>query len=181
MDRQLLAAMPARLAGAPRGIAVIGVGLSRFIGPPVPGRPAVIEPPAAGKAAVVHRWTQHHYADRPPLPLSRKHELVPRWMDRRWAGFRRNRAANLRAVARLLELSRARGLRPLVLELPLDVRVVRNGLDRPREAYRAGVRRLAHRYHARYLSLRAPVALPTGYYWDCQTRRRPAPASGSRG
>jgi hypothetical protein len=35
MDRQLIRALPATPEGVARGIAVIGVGLSRFIGPPV--------------------------------------------------------------------------------------------------------------------------------------------------
>ncbi len=166
MDRQLLSAMPVRAAGSPPGIAVIGVGLSRFIGPPMRRRPAAVKPPAAGKAPVLHPWVQHLYSDRDPLPLTRKHELVPRWMDRRWDGFRSNRRDNLRAVDRLLAVSRARGLRPVLLEMPLDVRVVGVGLDRPRGAYRAALRRLAKRHHAEYLSLNAHGALPTGVFWD---------------
>jgi hypothetical protein len=166
MDRQLLSAMPARAAGAPPGIAVIGVGLSRFIGPPVRRRPAAVKPPAPGKAPVLHRWVQHLYTDREPLPVTRKHELVPRWMDRRWEGFRRYRRDNLRAMDRLLALSRAKGLRPVLLEMPLDVRVVGGGLDRPRGAYRVALRRLARRHDADYLSLRARGPLPTGFYWD---------------
>jgi hypothetical protein len=166
MDGQLLAAMPARGTRAPRGIAVIGVGLSRFIGPPVRRRPAAVDPPAAGTPPVVHRWIHHLYTDRPPLPLSRKHELVPRWMARRWDGFRRNRSANLRAVARLLELCRAKGLHPVLLEMPLDVRVVGDRLDRARGAYRLAVRRLGRRSHARYLSLQSASPLPTSSFWD---------------
>jgi hypothetical protein len=166
MDRQLLSAMPARAAGAPPGIAVIGVGLSRFIGPPVRRRPAAVKPPGAGRAPSLHPWVQHLYTDREPLPLTRKHELVPRWMDRRWDGFRRYRRDNLRAVDRLLAVTRARGLRPVLLEMPLDVRVVEGGLDRPRGAYRVALRRLAKRHHAEYLSLNRRGALPTGDYWD---------------
>jgi hypothetical protein len=100
------------------------------------------------------------------LPLTRKHELVPRWMDRRWDGFRSNRKANLRAIGKLLELSKAKGLRPVLLEMPLDVRVVGDRLDRPRGAYRLAVRRLARHYHARYLSLQAASPLPTDSFWD---------------
>ena len=166
MDRQLLSAMPARVAGAPPGIAVIGVGLSRFIGPPVRRPPAAVKPTAPGRTPVLHRWVQHLYTDREPLPLTRKEELVPRWMDRRWGGFRRYRRANLRAVDRLLALSQAKGLRPVLLEMPLDVRVVGGGLDRPLGAYRVALRRLARRRDADYLSLRTRGPLPTGFYWD---------------
>ena len=165
MDRQFIAAMPPRGAHTPRGIALIGVGLSRFIGPPI-GRPsAAVTRPAPGKPPVLHPWIQHLYTDRPPLPLSRKHELVPRWMRRRWAGFHRDLGANFAAIDRLLALCRAKGLRPVFVDLPLDVRVVGHGLDKARADYHAGCRRLARRYHAPYLSLQPPP-LPTGVYWD---------------
>lgn len=166
MDRQLVAAMPGREAGRPPGIALVGVGLSRFIGRPVRQRPAAMEPLTSGQAAIVHPWSQHLYAGRPPLPLAHKRGLVPRWMDRRWAGFRRWRRANLRAVAKLLVLCKDRGLLPVLVELPLDVRLVRHGLDRPRRSYRAGLRRLAARYGVPYLSLQRPTPLPTSFYWD---------------
>ena len=166
MDLQLVEAMPARKAGAPPGIALIGVGLSRFIGPPVGGRRVAVKPPAPGREPVIHPWVQHRYADRDPLPLARKRELVPRWMDRRWAGFQEYRAANMRALDRLLALCRAKGLRPVLVEAPLDVRVVRRGLDRARESYRTGCLTLARRHHAGYISLQRPVPLPTLSYWD---------------
>jgi hypothetical protein len=166
MDGQFIAAMPPRGAHTPRGIALIGVGLSRFIGPPIDRRPAKVRPPSPGEPPVLHRWTQHLYTDRAPLSLARKQELVPRWMRRRWAGFHRNLGANFVALDRLLALCRDRGLRPVLVDLPLDVRVVGHGLDKARAAYQAGCRRLARRYHAPYLSLQAPAPLPTTDYWD---------------
>lgn len=166
MDDQLIAAMPPRQPHTPRGIAVIGVGLSRFIGPPAGSRPSAVTAPAPGKAPALQRWTQHRYTDRAPLPLTRKYELVPRWMRHRWAGFHSNLSKNLRAVRRLITLCRARGLRPVLLDLPLDERVVGHGLDRPRSAYRAGCRRLARRYRVPYLSLAGPAPIPTSSFWD---------------
>lgn len=166
MDRQLVASMPPRPDHTPRGIALIGVGLSRFIGPPVRRQPSAVTPPAPGRGPVLHPWIQHLYTDRPPLPLTRKHELVPRWTRRRWAGFHANLSANFGALDRLLALCRARGLRPVLVDSPLDVRVVGHGLDKARAAYRAGCRRLARRYHAQYLSLQPPAPLPNADFWD---------------
>jgi hypothetical protein len=166
MDRQLIAAMPRRADHAPRGIALIGVGLSRFIGPPIRRPPSVVTPPPPGTVLVLHPWSQHRYTDRVPLPLARKQELVPRWMRRRWAGFHSNLSANFAALDRLLALCRAKGLRPVLVDTPLDVRVVGHGLDKARAVYRAGCRRLARRYHAPYLSLQPPSPLPTADYWD---------------
>ena len=162
MDGQLIAAMPPREPHTPRGIAVIGVGLSRFIGPPIQRQRAAV----TGAAPVLHLWNQHRYVYRVPLSLRRKHELVPRWMRRRWPGFQRNLRQNLRAVSRLITLCRGKGLRPVLLNLPLDLRVVGHGLDRPRIAYSAGCRRLARRYHVPYLSLAGPAPIPTSSFWD---------------
>ena len=183
MDGQLIGAMPARRTSAPRGHRRHRRRAQPLHRPARPAPAGAVEAAGAGRDPVVHPWHQHLYAERAPLPLARKHELVPRWMDRRWAGFRRYRAANLRALDRLLALCRAKGLRPVLLELPLDVRVVR---QRPRQAagrrIATAVRRLARRHHARYLvapatRLRCPRC-PSGTSCTCC---RPGPASGSRG
>ena len=165
MDAELVRALPPVRAGGPRGIVVIGVGLSRFIGPPAGVRRAAVAPPPAGKAPELDSWYRHLYTTRWPLPLTRKEELVPRWMDRRWAGFRQNRRANLHAIARVVSACRAKGLRPVLLDLPLDLRVVGHGLDRARRSYRSGCRRLARRHDVTYLSLSGPP-LPSSDYWD---------------
>jgi hypothetical protein len=165
MDGELIRAIPMTVAGAPQGIVLIGVGLSRFIGPPVEVRRAAVKPPPPGTPAKLDRWLRHLYTDRAPLPLARKEELVPRWMERRWAGFKRSRRANLIAIDRLVSLCRAKGLRPVLLELPLDLRVAGRGLDTARRAYRSGCRRLARRQDVEFLSL-AGTRLPSGDYWD---------------
>ena len=166
MDRQLVASMPPRADHTPRGIALICVGLSRFIGPPIRRQPSAVTPPAPGRGPVLHPWIQHLYTDRAPLPLTRKYELVPRWMRRRWTGFRSSLSANFAALDGLLALCRARGLRPVFVDAPLDVRVVGHGLDKARAAYHAGCRRLARRYHAPFFSLQPPAPLPTADFWD---------------
>lgn len=171
MDSQLIAALPARAAGASAGgasagIVVIGVGLSRFTSRPVRRQPPTIEPLAAGQVPVIHAWTRHRYADRQPLPSSRKQELVSRWVRTRLPSFRRYCRADVRALARLLELCRARGFTPVLAELPRDVRAAGHRLDGPRDAYRAACRRLAHRYGVAYVSPLRPTPLPTHDFWD---------------
>ena len=165
MDRQFVDAMPPRPPRAPRGVAVIGVGLSRFIGPPLARRAARVDLAPPASAPRLHPWIRHLYDARPPLPLSRKYELVPRWMDRRWAGFREHRRANLRALARLVEACRAKGLEPVLVDLPLDVRVVGHGLDRARRSYGTAVRHIARAQHVSYLTPAGPP-LPTNDFWD---------------
>jgi hypothetical protein len=147
-------------------IVLIGVGISRFIGPPTPKAAADVKSPPDGPLPELSPWVQHHYNDRRPLSAQRKRELVPRWMDRRWAGFNKYRRGNIRALARVIRVCQGQGLRPVLYDLPLDLSVIRHGLDKPRSAIRADCRRLARRYHISYLSLQPAVRMPSKGFWD---------------
>jgi hypothetical protein len=166
MDERILQGLPPTQSGQPRGILLIGVGISRFIGPPTPMDPWPLDPPPAGQLPELSPWGQHHYDGRPPLSSTRKRELVQRWMDRRWAGFQSNKAANLAAIGRIIETAKAKGLRPVILDLPLNVAVVGAGLDRPRAAISSGCTDLARRHGIKYLHFTKAVGLPSADFWD---------------
>jgi len=165
MDGQLIGSLPATPAGVARGIVLIGVGLSRFIGPPL-RQPAAVTPPSPGEPPVLSPWVRHKYAERSPLSLAHKRALVPRWLQRRWAHFVDDRAANLGAIGRLVDACRKKRLRPVLIDLPLDLAVVRHGLDAPRDSYRAACRRLARRRHVLYVAYADPPRLPNACFWD---------------
>ncbi len=166
MDGQLVRALPATPEGVPRGIVVIGVELTRFIGPPLKQPAAAVAPPSPGEPPVLSPWARHRYADRAPLSLARKRALAPRWMERHWKGFVDNRSANLSAIGRLVDACRKKGLRPVLLDLPMDLAVVRHRLDTPRDSYRAACRRLARRLHFPYLAYGRPLRVPNACFWD---------------
>lgn len=173
MDRTIVAGLPSTPERQPRGIVLIGVGISRFIGPPAPKAPAPLDPPAPGVEPPLRSWVRHHYNDRAPLSLARKRELVPRWMDRRWAGFRANKKKNVAAIQDVITLCKGKGLRPILIDLPLDLRVVGSGLDRPRKAIRAAMDGLARRNNIRYLHFNRSLNLPSSAFWDLHHLRRP--------
>jgi hypothetical protein len=170
MDEQLVASIPVTPAGQPPGIVLIGVGISRFIGPPLEADRVDLDPPAPGVEPALSPWERHVYDGRKPLSLTRKKELVPRWMDRRWEAFQANRARNFAAIKRIIDLCKARRLRPVLLDQPLDMRVVGSGLDRPRLSIRSDCDTLVKRYGAshgvRYVRFTKSVGIPTRYYWD---------------
>jgi hypothetical protein len=170
MDEQLVEGMPATPDGQPMGVVLIGVGISRFIGPPLTEARPQLAPPTPGVEPALSPWQQHVYDGRPPLSLTRKKELVPRWMERRWTGFQANRAANFAAIARIIKACAAKGLRPVLLDQPLDMKVVGTRLDRPRFSIRNGcdglVSRYGKKYGVRYLHFTNSVAIPTRDYWD---------------
>lgn len=170
MDEQLVAGIPVTPAGQPAGIVLIGVGISRFIGPPLKATPIDLDPASPGDEPALSPWERHVYDGRKPLSLARKRELVPRWMDLRWAAFRANRDKNFAAITRIIKLCKARGLRPVLLDQPLDMKLVGSGLDKPRLSIRSGCDTLVKRYGAshglRYLHFTRSVGIPTKYYWD---------------
>ena len=103
-------------------------------------------------------------------------------MDRRWAGFKRNKAANFAAIRRIIVAAQAKGLRPVLLDLPLNVAVVGSGLDKPRAAIRAGCTDLAGKHRRPYLHFnelrRAARARTSG---TSTTSSSPGTSAGSRG
>ena len=166
MDEKIVQGLPPTQAGQPRGILLIGVGISRFIGPPTPLAPIALDPPPSGELPKLSPWEQHHYDGRAPLSSARKRELVQRWMDRRWAGFKQNKTKNLAAIDRLIKAAQAKGLRPVIFDLPLNVAVVGSGLDKPRTQIRDGCTGLARRNHIKYLRFNGSLGLPSADFWD---------------
>ena len=170
MDEQLVGAIPATPDGQPKGIVLIGVGISRFIGPPLKETPPQIAPPTPGVEPGLSAWQRHVYDGRPPLSLTRKKELVSRWMERRWTPFQNKLDANFAAITRIIKVCAVKGLRPVLLDQPLDMKIAGTGLDKPRLKIRDRcdglVRRFGKTYGVRYLHFTRSVAIPTKDYWD---------------
>jgi hypothetical protein len=148
------------------GVALIGVSLSRFIGPPVPGsaaRPATFPPDVSPS---VSPWVQHEYDQRAEMTPAQKHGRVTHWMRARVPRFLRYRAANLAALGSVLASCRQRGLQPVIVDLPLNLAAVRRGLDRPLRSYRSGVRGVARRYHVQYVSFVRALHLRSNAFFD---------------
>lgn len=172
MDERIVEGLPATPSRQPAGIVLIGVGISRFIGPPAPmDRPSL--PAAPGVEPPLSSWRQHHYDGRAPLSLTRKRELVPRWMERRWAGFQENKARNVAAIQRVIDICKDKGLRPILLDLPLDLRVAGSGLAKPRRAIRAAMDGLARKNDIGYVHFNKSLDLPSSSFWDLHHLLRP--------
>lgn len=162
MDETILEELPAAPVGQPQSILLIGVGISRFIGPPTALDPVSVDPGLTRLSP----WDQHHYDGRAPLSASRKRELVRRWMDRRWAGFKRNKAANVAAIGRLIRTAKSKGFRPVIVDQPLNLAVVGSALYAPRTQIREACVALAGRHGIRYLRFNRSIKLPSADFWD---------------
>ena len=107
MDEKLVGGLPATPVGQPEGILLIGVGISRFIGPPTP-QDAVSPDPAVHRASL-SPWEQHLYDGRAPLSARAQAASSCRagWTAAGPAS-RRNKTANLAAIGRLVAPRRPR-------------------------------------------------------------------------
>ena len=151
IDRRFVEELP-RL----RGLALIGVGLSRFVLPldkgPM-GRPATF---ATGEPRELAPWPRHYFDERGGKTAAAKLERVTQWRKTRSTLFRRLLPAGLRELGRLVEACRRRGLEPVLVQLPLNATVVAGSLDAEREAVSRGCRKVARRLGVRFVD--EPVA-----------------------
>ncbi len=108
----------------------------------------------------------HRYSEDSARSTRYKERLVGVWNTRRYPVFKENRASNLAMLEELLRRARDRGVRIVLLELPLNTDVVRGRFERAQRAYRAPVARLAREYDAPYLDLNETVAIPDAYFQD---------------
>ena len=175
-DRRFIEDLP-RL----RGLALIGVSLSRFVGPPVRGpfgRPAVFKP---GHRPRLSHWVRHYYDTRPAKTAAAKQARVVHWELSRTGKFRRYRAANLRALAKLVAACRARGLRPVLVQLPQNLAVVGHQLDRERAALSRGCRRVAAKLHVKFLDFQLAPDLTSADFYDTCHLVRPGAVKWQQG
>ena len=166
MDERIVEGLPVTPDRQPRGIVLIGVGISRFIGPPAPLDPPALDPVAPDAEPPLSAWVQHRYDGRAPLSPARKRELAARWMERRWDGFQANRRANFAAIDRLIAACKAKRLRPILFDLPLNVAVVGHRLDEPLSVIRGRCTDIARRNGIKYLRFNRSLGLRSAVFWD---------------
>jgi len=169
MDLSLVSALPST-----PGIALIGVGLSRMLfdpAAPMPSRWEGGQPLAAGStalpsAAAEAGWVRHHYDGRRPYTLAQQRGIARRWIRWHTGEFSRNRAPNLADLGKLIALCQAKGLRPVLVDMPFNLAVGGDILAKPRAAYRNACLRLARRHGIHYASFLRALDLPSTDFWD---------------
>jgi hypothetical protein len=156
-DARVVAALPKG-----RGVALITVGMSRF---------NQEHPPATVSTTAVRTtppgvWWQHHYDARSPLSLAVKRQLVQKWRTDHLTTFNRRYPERLAQLETLIQTCLDRDIRPVLLEMPLNVAAVGNDLDDVLSTYRQGCTDLAAKYDIAYLDLLSALRLPSNDFYD---------------
>jgi len=123
--------------------------------------PALFE----GRLPVVG-YELHRYSKKTARSAKRKEQLVGVWNTRRRPVFERNLRSNLAMLEELLRRARERGVKVVLLELPLNEDVIRGRFADAQRQYRRPVAALGREYGAPYVDLNQTVAIPNEYFQD---------------
>jgi hypothetical protein len=112
------------------------------------------------------RYRLHRYSAATRRSEGQKKRLVAKWNASRKPVFERNLAANLQMLEALLAQARARGVRVVLVELPLNKQVVGDSFATSQAQYQAPVAALGHKYGAPYIDLNKTLDIPSRDFQD---------------
>jgi hypothetical protein len=145
-----------------RGVALITVGMTRFNMEHVPAS----VPRAAVRTRPPGAWWQHHYDARGPRSLAEKRQLVQKWRADHLEGFTERYPGRLAELEQLVQACLDRGIRPVLVEMPLNTVAVADDMDDVLGTYRQGCTDLAAKYDVPYLDFVDELGLPSGDFYD---------------
>jgi hypothetical protein len=147
----------------PRGtsaLVYIGINLGAFTSAQKTAR---IRLPSPAPTSVALR--QHHaYTASQVLSTERKKTLVRKWLAERYPVYERNFATGAGVLETLIRVCKARGYRPVLLELPRNSSVIGSSLSAPTARYRDTCRRLAVKHDVKWIPRLA--TLPNRDFYD---------------
>jgi len=157
-------AMVRRLPDVPT-LVVVGVNVGRYTATP----PAPSVRLAGGTTltlAQVDDYSQHrfHYPSR--LTRAQKSAYVTRWLRKRYPVFRERFAYNAGQLATLLATCQERDVKVVLVNLPINLQVVRHRMDAPRKRYRRSCVALGAKYEVPWVNFVARAGLVDADFAD---------------
>ena len=113
-------------------------------------------------------YQQHHYVNIPPLSVAKKRALVDDWLTLRYPNFKDRYAYNVGQLEACIQRSLRRGYHPVIVELPRNLDIIGHAFDVPVARYHRDMRRLADKYHIRWVNYLHLVGLANRDYFDIQ-------------
>ena len=150
-----------RAAPAVPSIVLIGLNVGRYTSIPPKDVVRSAAPLARGSVYDPHRF---HTGDQ--LSDAAKRAIVSQWMVVKYPRFRDRYAGNSAVLRELIALCQERGFSPMLVELPLNLRIVGHAWDAPRGRYRRGARAAAAAYGIPYEDLVAGIGLVSSDFVD---------------
>jgi len=136
----------------------IGINVGRFNMPPTITFPTWAMPHG--------RVSQHRYSKHRILSPERKERIAAEWMERRYPVFSQRFAYNLAALDQVVFACFARGLHPVLLDLPRNTPVIGDRLDVPIGIYSRACQALAQGYGIPFISFVARAGFVNEDFFD---------------
>ena len=111
-------------------------------------------------------YALHRYSAKTRRSDGQKRRLVKKWNRSRRPIFERNLGANLEMLQTLLEQARERGVKVVLLELPLNGEIVGDSFDTSQRQYQEPVRALSETFGVPYVDLNQTVDIPSRDFQD---------------
>jgi len=127
-------------------VVLIGLNVGRYTS--IPPKDAAATRVATSRTGSVYDSHRFHNGQR--LSDGAKRALVGQWMRVKYPRFKRRYAGNAAKLRELISVCQEKGYYPVLVELPLDLRIVGGSWNRPRGTYRAGCRAAAAAYGIPY-------------------------------
>ncbi len=156
-DRRIIDALP-----KDRGVALISLGVTRFNMVHVPAT----LPRYSIRRNLPGRWYQHHYDSRTSLPTAQKRRIARGWVRDHYDAFLSRYPGRLAELAAVIHACEARGIRPVLLEMPLDLAVVGHDFDEAIATYQEGCLALAQEHDVTYLRFVSRIGLRETEFYD---------------
>jgi hypothetical protein len=157
-------AMVRRLPDVPT-LVVVGVNVGRYTA--IPPAPSVrLAGGTTLTLAQVDDYSQHrfHYPSR--LTRAQKSAYVTRWLRKRYPVFRERFAYNAGQLETLLATCQERDVKVVLVNLPINLQVVRHRMDAPRKRYRRSCVALGAKYEVPWVNFVARAGLVDADFAD---------------
>ena len=142
-------------------IVYIGVNLGSFTSAQKTAAITLPEP-----VATLPPYRQHIYSRSHILTTANKRMLVDAWRFDRYPVFKRNFATSAAVLEKLIKVSKARGMKPVLFELPRNTAVIGSKLETPTARYRDTCKALGKKYDVPYVSFVNAAKLPNSSFYD---------------
>ncbi len=141
-------------------LVLIGLNLGRYTSIP----PKTVAAAPVARAGSVYDSHRFHVGDQ--LSDATKRGLVGQWMRVKYPRFTSRYAGNAATLRELIALCLEQGYYPVLVELPLNRRVVGHALDAPRGRYRVGCRAAARAAGVPYADFSGGIGLTSSDFVD---------------
>lgn len=154
-----------RAAPAVPTIVLIGLNVGRYTS--IPPKSAVLPAsPAAAAARGAAVYDSHRFRAGQQLSDAAKRGLVTQWLRVKYPRFKARYAGNHAVLRELITVCQEKGFYPVLVELPLNLRIVRHSWDGARGRYKRGARSAAAVSGIPYEDFISRIGLTSGDFVD---------------